>query len=98
MWDVIVEQEAREAIALEEQHRLRRVVVPLADEALGELRHRPLHIAEMDVEEPPFRCKELDHLADIRRATRHLRAAAEAEIEPPCRAAIREFITMLEIL
>src|SRR6476646_5756036 len=95
---MVIEEEAGEGVALEEQHRLRRAEVPLADEALGELRHRPLHVAEVDVEDAPLRAEELDHLADVRRAAGHLGAAAEAEVQPARRGAIAHLVGPLEVV
>src|SRR5690606_24262606 len=71
------------------------------DEALLELRHRPLHVAEMDVEDLPARTEMLDHLDHVRPAAGHLRAAPEAEIESPRLAGagfLRDSLGPLEIL
>ena len=68
---------------LEEHDGLRGIEVALADEAFLEVRHRALHVAEMDVEDPALGAEELDHLAHVRRAAGHLRAAAEAQVEAP---------------
>ena len=75
-----------------------RVVVALADEALREGRHRPLHVAEVDVEDLPARPEVLDHRPHIDRPARHLRAATEAEVESPGRAAGRDLLGPLEPL
>src|SRR5690348_9064310 len=48
---VVVDHESVETDPFEGQHHLDRIKVPLAEEALLELRDRPLHVAEVDVED-----------------------------------------------
>src|SRR5690242_15916167 len=94
--DVVVEQEAGEAGIAQEQDDLGWVVVAVADEALDEVGHDALHVAEMDIVDLALRPEELDHLAHIGLAAGHLGTAAEAEIEPPAWAVRIELIGALE--
>src|SRR5579863_1448512 len=86
--DVVVDDEPVEADGVQAGDDPGRVVVALAEEALGEGQHAALDVAEVNVADRPVCPQGVDDAVDGGLAA-HLGDRAEAEVQPPRRAVAR---------